>query len=412
MRAAIVGAGVVGLAIAIELRRRGADVVLVERDEPGAGASSGNAGWITPVFATPLPAPGVVGTSLRWMLAPDSPLFIRPRLDVGLVRWLWSFWRHANERDFERGTRAYASFAAHAMPDFDELARELVRPIVIEAKGSLFLFTTAAGAKHLRHEVDLMHEFGYGPAEILGPAQIRDLEPSITSQVAGGILVPQERYLRPETLVVALVATATDRGVDVRRSTRVTALRTSGRRVTALETTAGTIEADEVVIAAGAWSGALLGPLGLRVPIQAGRGYGITVESPATNLRRATYLAESRIACTPFDGALRLAGTMEFSGLHARPDPRRFGAIRRGADQYLSGWRGRAEALWSGARPVTPDGLPVIGRFASYANLSIASGHAMLGVTLAPSTALAIGDLLCGTDSRYELGAFAPDRFQ
>ena len=406
----VVGAGVVGLACAIELRRRGADVTLVERSVPGAGASSGNAGWITPVFAAPLPAPGVVATSLRWMLRPDSPLFIKPRLDIGLMRWLWSFWRHANKRDFERGVQAYAAFASHAMDDFDGLAMGGVKAEV-QSRGSLFLFATAAGAEHLRAEVELMREFGYGPATVLEAAEVRELEPAVTNDVAGGILVPQERYLRPEDLVEALVASAAGAGVETRTETAATAFVVSSGRVTELRTTSGPIGGDEFVIAAGAWSRPLLATLGVDMPIEAGRGYGVTIASPGTQLQRATYLAESRIACTPFDGALRLAGTMEFSGLDAPPDRRRFAAIRRGADRYLRGWRGGREEEWAGPRPVTPDGLPVIGRVPGFANVSIASGHAMLGVTLAPTTALAVADLLCEGRSRYDISAFAPGRF-
>ncbi len=410
MRVAVVGAGVIGLAAAVELRRRGADVVVIERHEPGAGASSGNAGWITPVFATPLPAPGVVASSLRWMLRSDSPLFIRPRPDLALLRWLWMFWRHSNEREFVQGVKAYAAFAAHAMADFDALLAQGLR-LDIDRRGSLFLFTTAAGAEHLRHEVDLMGEFGYGPAEVLSPQTAHDLEPMTTRDVAGGILVEQERFVRPEAMVAALVESARSLGVEVRVSTAVTRLVANAGRIARLETTSGRVDADEVVVAAGAWSRALVEPLGVRLPIEAGRGYGITVTEPETNLRRATYLAESRIACTPFDGALRFAGTMEFSGIDAPPEPRRFDAVRRGARTYLADWGGRAEALWAAPRPITPDGLPVIGRSNRYPNLTIASGHAMLGVTLAPSTAIAVADLLCDGRSRYDLSAFSVDRF-
>src|SRR5438128_7699519 len=410
MRAVVIGAGVVGLACAIELRRRGAEVTIVERSVPGAGASSGNAGWITPVFAAPLPAPGVVATSLRWMLQPDSPLFIKPRFDVALVRWLWSFWRHANRRDFERGVQAYAAFASHAMTDFDGLAAQGV-VMDVQARGSLFLFTTPAGAEHLREEVELMREFGYGPVEILNPRTVRDLEPAITSHVVGGILVPQEKFVRPEAMVDALAATARELGVVTRTMTRATALLASGKTVQGVVTNTGSIAGDEFLVAAGAWSPRLLGTIGVRVPIEAGRGYGVTVQGPRIQLQRATYLAERRIACTPFNGALRLAGTMEFGGLDAPPDGRRFAAVRRGADRYLEGWRGGVEQEWAGPRPVTPDGLPVIGRFPAYRNLSIASGHAMLGLTLAPTTALAIADLLCDGRSRYDISAFRPERF-
>jgi D-amino-acid dehydrogenase len=408
MRVAVIGAGVVGLATALELRRRGAEVVVLERAEPGAGASSGNAGWITPVFATPLPGPGVIATSLRWMLRPDSPLFIRPRPDLALIRWLWTFWRRSNETDFERGTQAYAGFSAHAMRDFDALVTQGLR-LQIDSRGSLFLFTTGAGADHLRHEVNLMREFGYGPAEILSRASAHDLEPMTTPAVAGAILVPQERFVRPEAFVSALTDASRAAGVEIR--TGISARLEPRQRRVAVWAGAESVEADEVVVAAGAWSRSLVEAVGVPLPVEAGRGYAVTVDRPSTNLRRATYLAESRIACTPFEGALRFAGTMEFSGLDAPPASRRFEAVRHGASQYLAGWHGTAEALWSGPRPVTPDGLPVVGRAGRYTNLTIATGHAMLGLTLAPSTGIAVADILCDGRSRYDIAAFAPDRF-
>jgi D-amino-acid dehydrogenase len=410
MRVAVVGGGVIGLACAVELRKRGADVVLVERASLGAGASSGNAGWIVPVFATPLPAPGVVATSIRWMLQPDSPLFIRPRPDLTLVRWLWSFWRNSNERTFELGLHALSAFSAHALSDFDALSADGIE-MEISERGVLFLFTEEASADHLRHEIQLMAPYGYAPAEILDHAAVLALEPATAAGVVGGLYVPKERHLRPETLLRGLSERALQLGVDLRTKTPALELVRRGDRVGSVTTTTESIDADEVVVCAGAWSPRLLGPLGLNVPIQAGRGYGVTVTQPSATLRHPTYLVERRIACTPLDGTLRMAGTMEFAGLDAPPEPRRFASIRRGADQYLNGWRGVSEADWSGPRPVTPDGLPMIGRFGAYRNLSIASGHAMLGVTQAPSTAIAIADLLCDGRSRYDIAPFAPGRF-
>jgi D-amino-acid dehydrogenase len=197
----------------------------------------------------------------------------------------------------------------------------------------------------------------------------------------------------------------------LRESTSVDRFVVAGGRVVAAETAAGRLEAEEFVVAAGAWTPLLLRSLGLRVPIEAGRGYAMTISAPQQNLRRPTYLAEARIACTPYPTALRLAGTMEFSSIDDPPRPRRFKAISRGADHYLRGWRGGVESEWVGPRPVTPDGLPVIGRVGRFSNLVIAGGHAMLGLTLAPTTAVAVADLVCDGRSRYELAAFTPDRF-
>lgn len=410
MRVVVIGAGVIGLACAIALRRRGADVVILERAVPGAGASSGNAGWITPVFAAPLPEPGVIRTSLKWLIQRDGPLSITPRLDPMLLRWLWSFWQRSNRKDFERSTRAYASFAAHALDDFAALA--LDPPLTIGSTGTLFLFTSHEGLGHLRRQMELMSEFGYDGIDPLSRVEAHDLEPSISPGIVGAVLAPREQYLRPEAFVEALAASATGQGVELRSGTSVTALRRLRDGTVEAETQSGQVGADHVVVAAGAWSAELVANVGVRVPILPGHGYAVTISNPERTLRRPTYLAEDKVACTPFDSALRLAGLMELNGSDPTRPERRAAKIRRAADRYLTGWRGAAETHWVGPRPLTPDGLPVIGQVPGFPNLWLASGHGMLGVTLAPSTGLALAELICQGRSNYEIDAFDPGRFQ
>jgi D-amino-acid dehydrogenase len=179
-----------------------------------------------------------------------------------------------------------------------------------------------------------------------------------------------------------------------------------------VETSAGTLAADEVLVAAGAWSGELASMANVRLPMQAGKGYNITVRQPEIDMRHSIYFSEVRIACTPFKDALRIAGTMEMSGINTELDTRRVDAIRRGADRVLKNWsRGASETTWAGMRPMTPDGLPVIGRAPGYDNLFFATGHAMMGVSLAPATAVVIADLMRGDDTYMDLAPFDPARF-
>jgi D-amino-acid dehydrogenase len=328
-------------------------------------------------------------------MGPDSPLYIRPHLDLDQLGWLWSFWRHCNARDFQRGLRATAEFARGTMPGFDALAADGI-DMEMERSGVLFLFASEAGARHVRDELELMEPYGY-TGRYLGPDALRAVEPSVSDDVTGGILVEGERHLRPERLITELVRRLAELGVDIRRE--------EIRDPTA-------IRADTVVLAAGAWSSKLARAAGFRLPVIAGRGYGITVEAPTLRLRWPTYLVEGRVACTPLRGALRVAGTMEIAPIGTAARQVRFDAVGRTADRYLAGWRdGGAHEQWSAPRPMTPDSLPVIGRAPNSDRLLVATGHGMLGVTLAPVTAKAIADIVCGDRPSVDLAPFDPARF-
>jgi D-amino-acid dehydrogenase len=264
--------------------------------------------------------------------------------------------------------------------------------------------------------VRLLERFGYQRPELLDGAELRRLEPGLSRNVAGGFLVREERHVRPETLTAGLASWLTERGVDIRigKAHAVIDAQRRGRDVRALVTRAGAVEADQFVLAAGAWSGRLAHQLGCRLPVEAGKGYSVTVARDDAPLGRPVDMIEARVACTPFDGALRLAGTMELSGLNLRLAPERLAAIRRAGEQYLADWRGGEEHAWVGMRPLTPDGLPLIGLLPGADNLYVATGHAMLGVTLAPATGEALArHMLDDTRaSETQLAPFDPGRFQ
>jgi D-amino-acid dehydrogenase len=410
-RTIIIGGGVIGLACAYELVRRGQRVTVVEMGTPGAACSSGNTGWIVPSFSAPIPAPGVVGTSLRWMLSRDSPVYIKPRADIEFLSWLWDFWRHCNVRDYRAGLAAVAGLNARTMALFDALAADGVE-FEMHRAGVLFVFLDRGAMGHILSELDRTRVFGFGHSRALSGDDVHDLEPALSRGVVGGILLEQERHVRPETLTAGLVGRLRGLGVEIRTGVAVTGLARRGAALTGVETTGGVLQAETFLIAAGAWSGSLARWAGLRLPLEAGKGYSITIARPAAQLRYPVYLEEARIACSNFTGALRLAGTMELSGVNSNVDSRRLAAMRRAADRYLGDWqRGDGQVEWMGMRPVTPDGLPVMGRMPGWDNLYIATGHAMLGVTLAPATGVAIAELICTGRSSVDLAAFDPARF-
>lgn len=410
-RVVVVGAGVIGLLCAYEVRRRGAAVTLIDKGRPGAGCSWANNGWVVPSYSAPLPAPGLVRTSLAWMLRPGSPLYIRPRPDPDLVRWLWAFRRRCNPCDYEAGLRAVADANRRTLDLFDGLRSDGVE-FEIHRSRALFLFLTRPAREAVLEDLERLTVHGYPGPQRIDAAEVREMLPQVRPEVLGGILAPEERHVRPETLVAGLVGRLRAMGVEIREGIEALGLLRRGDSVTALRTSREDIEGDQFLLAAGAWSAALGRRLGLSLPIQAGKGYSITIADPGMEFPGPVYLDEARVAISPFTGALRIGGTMELSGVNTTLDPRRLDAIRAGARRYLHRWpAGSAEEEWVGMRPLTPDGLPVIGRIPAYDNLYVATGHGMYGVTLAPATAAALAALTSGDPPPFDIAPFRPERF-
>ena len=410
-RTIVVGAGVIGLACAYSLRRRGREVVVVDMGLPGQACTKGNAGWITPSISAPIPAPGLTWTSIKWMLKSDSPLYISPTAAPGLARWLWRFWRYCNPRDFVTGLNAVATLNQSTHAAFAKLERDGVG-FEHHRDGLLFVFKDEHYMENVRQEFDYYKNYGYEVPAALSGDDVRRLEPAVSDAVTAGFLVKEESHVRPETLAAGYSAKLAALGVEVKTGVRVTRAAKSGGRVTGLETDAGSLSADEVLIAAGAWSGQVTELFGVSLPVQAGKGYSITVNGAGPALRRALYLGEARIGCSPFDGAVRFAGTMELSGINTDLDRRRVTGIRKGIRDYLRQPLGDTEGTeWVGMRPLTPDGMPMLGKVPGFDNLFVATGHAMLGVTLAPVTGEVMADLMTG-EGNPVAKPFDPGRFR
>lgn len=408
MRVAIVGGGVIGLLTGHYLVRKGAAVTVIDRGRLGGGCSAGNAGWISPSISLPLPAPGLLSKSLRWMLRSDSPLYIKPSAALGMWPFLLRFWAHCNRAAFERGGRAMAALGAHTMELYDDLEADGVE-FEWHGDGLLVVFRDAA---ELADEQRLLERCGYGPYEVLTRDQVLAREPALAPHLAGGIHILPERAVRPESVCAATAERLRARGAELIEQTAVDGLRIEGGRCRAARTAGGEIEADLFLIATGAEASALSTACGHPLPLQAGKGYSVTVTGPRTTVRRALYLYTPKVGITPFDGAIRVAGTMELSGLNLDLDPRRLAALERAADDGVPGvLDGETTTPWVGMRPITPDGLPILGRLGGIENLFVASGHQMMGVTLAPATGKAMAELMLEGSAAVDLAPFSPARF-
>jgi D-amino-acid dehydrogenase len=407
---------VIGLCAAYWLQKRGCRVTVLDAGSPGGACSKGNAGWIVPCLSGPVPAPGVVKSSLRWMLRSDSPLYIKPRLEAEFIRWLLTFWRHCNARDYRAGLEAVGELNRRTMPLYDELRASGVE-FEMHCDGLLFAYRSAEELEHDLAGFAMLEPYGYcNPAPLRGE-ELHCLEPALADSVIGGYWFPQERHVYPESLMAGLVDVLLEDKVDLRTHTGVSGFRGYGRRIHAVEAGGDSVEADAVVVAAGAWTPAILSLVKATLPIEAGKGYSIDYAPSPCPIQHALYLHEARVAVTPLHGMTRLAGTMELSGTNTDIVPERVAALAHAANRYLCDWpieetpTTNISPAWTGMRPLTPDGLPVIGVVPGFDNLVVASGHSMLGVTLGPATGEAVSELVVTGREPEVLRPFHPSRF-
>ena len=408
----IAGSGIIGLATAYALRRRGLRVTVVDAHGGSHGASVVNAGWICPSLSGPVPAPGLVRQSLKWMLRSDSPLYIRPTLDVDFLRWLVGFWRHCNAAAYAHALEATTALNARTFELFDEMAAAGVR-YEVHKTGILFVFHSRAHLEHELRDIEPLARYGIAPPTPLDRTALHELEPSLHASIAGGFWYENERHVRPDTLTGGLTDWLTAHDVAFMMHARVVGIEHSGGRASAVITANGRIDADAVVLATGARTGELTKTFGVALPIQGGKGYCLDYAPAPVPLGRAIDFAEARVVASPMDGMIRIAGTMELSGINDVVRQARVAALATGAARALKGWPTGTETatVGSGLRPITPDGLPVIGWLPGFRNLAVASGHAMLGVTLAASTGEAVADLVTTGRAPDVIAPFSPARF-
>lgn len=413
-RTIIIGGGVIGLLSAYELRRRGRDVIVIDKGNFGQGASSGNAGWVTPSLSAPVPAPGLVAQSFKWMLRPDSPLYVRPSIVPGMLGWLLEFWRHCNVEKYEQGRDALAQLNRLSLRDFDALAEQGLE-FEMHSAGLMYVCRTHAGMQSMLD--DLAHWESFGASEPLqfSADEARERVPALRPDIIGALLVESERHVRPEKLLASAEQWLRENGAELRSHTEVVDLIIQDGQITGVRTKGGVdgvIDGDEVLLATGAEAASLASRAGFDLPMQAGKGYSLTIRNPGLQLPHSMYLVEGRVALAPYEGALRVAGTMELSGINTHLYEQRIAGIRRSTDLYLTDWEDGDETdVWVGMRPMLPDGLPAIGRSPTVPNFYVASGHAMLGVTLGPTTAALIADLMTRDEAEVDLSPFDPGRF-
>ena len=413
---AVVGAGVVGLNAAYHLRRRGFEVTVFERDAAGhAVASSGNAGIIVPSHFVPLAAPGVVGQALRWMLDPMSPFYVRPRASLDLVRWGWRFARSANAAHVRRSGPLLLRLNLESRRLYDELVADLGVDVGFTARGLLMLCHTERGLEEEVRMAAVARQMGLD-ARVLDAPAVRAMEPDAELDVVGAVHVAEDAHLDPAALMRALRTRLERDGTRFVVGGEVVDLREDGADVELVvrrEGATASFAADAAVVAGGSWSAALGRRLGLRLLLQPGKGYALTIERPSQVLRTAAILVEARASATLLGGRFRVGGTMEVAGFDARVNPARLEGIKRSALRYLPALpRAELDAAtpWMGFRPVSPDGLPYLGRAPRHPRVVVATGHAMMGFSLGPVTGRLVAELVAGERPSVDIGPLDPAR--
>ncbi len=409
MKIVVVGAGVVGLACAYELRRAGAEVEVVDRGPVGHGTSYGNTGWVCPSFTYPLPGPGIVGDGLRSAFHRDGPLALRPGLDPGYLRWLWRFRRNCTRQRWQEGVQALLGLNEVTLTTLDAYKDA---GVVFEMHGGGLLLAALSEPKAQSYGelFDELHTCGFrGRTEHVSGDQARELEPTLGPAVAGGVLAELDRWVDPLSLTQGLAAWLAANGATVREGVQVTSV--TGSRVV---TDQGDVPCDAVIVAAGPSSPTLLRSLGIPVGVQPARGYSVTYDRrAAATPTRALYLAEALIGASTYADRVRLAGVFELGQSGLQIERGRLRKMLESVDPFFRDWQpSRSTALeeWVGLRPLTSDGLPLIGPSPRDARVYVATGHGMLGITLAPATGALLAALVLRGEAGPALAPFSPAR--
>ncbi|SHJ93509.1 D-amino-acid dehydrogenase [Maribacter aquivivus] len=408
----IIGGGIVGLSTAYFLNKEGFAVTVIDKGDITSGASFVNAGYITPSHIIPLASPGMISKGIKMMFNSASPFYMKPRLDADFLKWSWYFHKSSTPAKVEK--------AIPLIKDINLISRELFTDIKnsgdlgdfqLERKGLLMLYKTEASYLHEKQVAERVAFEGLEVSD-LNKTELHQLEPNVNIDAEGAIHYECDGHTTPTEIMPKLMAYLKQQGVVIRTNEEVLDIKSSGSSIKEVVTNKGSYKPEEVVLAAGSWSGELAKKLQLKLPLQGGKGYRINIERD-TGITIPAILMESKIAATPMNGFTRFAGTMEFSGLNDIIRKERVTAIANGAQAFYPDIKindTEIKNVKTGLRPVSPDGLPYIGKSSNIINLTIATGHAMMGWSLGPATGKLVSELLTDNKTSMNIAAFSPNR--
>ncbi len=409
MSITILGAGPIGLALAYEFAQRGEEVTVISTSRNTGKAGEVNAGWIVPIMASPVPAPGMVKKSLGWLIKSDGPLSISPVPAPDHLSFMTKMLRNTSKTRFERGLHALSEFGRGALEYFDTYKSEGV-DFELHKTGVLMAFKSEKELESHYAEFENSEQYGLKKVLRMTGSEMREIEPGLSNSVKAGLNCSDQYSISPASLLVGLRDSCNKLGVTFFDTSDEIYLKDNVDKSAEVTFGAMKIPSDHVVIAAGVESRGLMNQVGFDMPLKFGKGYSLDFHGE-TRVTHAVYLSEAKVAVNPTNNFLRLAGTMEFGGNPLKINPTRVNGIAQASTEFFSFPLPENREVGMGLRPMTPDGMPVIGKVPGTSRVYVATGHAMLGVTHAPATAkLLAGLILSGTESEHLIN-FSPTRF-
>ncbi|MEK9612824.1 MAG: FAD-dependent oxidoreductase [Flavobacteriaceae bacterium] len=407
----VVGGGVVGLSTAYYLSREGHQVVVIDKGDLRSGASHVNAGYLTPSHVVPMAAPGMIAKGMRWMFNASSPFYIKPRLDKDLISWGLKFMKSCTTKHVQNSMKTILDINLLSKQLYLEMQQSGSLDFHLETKGLLMAYQTSHAEKEEVEVVKWARDLGL-TIEQLSKKEVRKLQPDAPMEIEGAFLYRSDAHSTPELFMRNLKTNLGQKGVEFELNTSVDGFVQKGKRLSSVVTDQKIISADEVVLATGAWSERLLKRLGIQLSVQAGKGYRLNIEEK-TGIQLPAILLEAKVAVTPMQGFTRFGGTMEISGINHSINSKRVAAIAQSASDYyphLKISQKTIDSVQCGLRPLSPDGLPFIGRHSKVSNLVLATGHSMMGWSLGPATGKLVTELISNQKTSLSLDPFAPER--
>ena len=407
----IIGGGIIGLCSAYYLQKEGHQVTIVDQSNLDEGASYVNAGYLSPSHLIPLSAPGVMRKGIKWMFNPSSPLYIKPRLDLDFLRWTWAFNKSCTVKHVKKAIPVIKEITLISQDLYRDIRQKENFSFHFEDKGLLMLCKTE---KMLEDEVEVARvakQEGLDVSEI-SLDELKKLEPNVKLDVKGATYYKCDSHMTPHEFMSDMKLYLRQNGVQFFTNEKVEDIELKGNKIISIKTNKQIITADEFVLSAGSWSNLLSKKLGLKILLQAGKGYRINTKN-STGITIPAILAEAKVAVTPMNGFTRFAGTMEIAEINHNINKVRVEAISNAATRYypeIHLTTQEKEGVACGLRPVSPDGLPYIGKSSKCKNLTIATGHAMMGLSMGTATGMLVSEIISEKKPSLNLVPFHPDR--
>lgn len=404
----IIGAGIIGVTTALELQRKGYSTLLIDRNAPASECSSGNAGIIATYGVTPVSLPGLWKKVPKMLLDPAGPLTIRRQYLFKIMPWLLSFWRAGNHQSATSSAKALEGLVCNSLIDYQTLIKATAAESLIKACPVLCVYESKEKYTNDQYIWDLRKDRGVRWDTVEG-GELHDLEPALASSLNFAVLLHNTGFtVNPQRLVQTLFDEYIKRGGNYLQAEVHDILKENSG---SLQTTVGALPINKVVIACGAWSGVLAKRIGEPVPLEAERGYNITLSDFEGNAPRHPIMSPGyKVISTPMEHGLRIAGMVEFGGF-LPPDYRRSAILREQLSQLFPKIKEGVATSWMGHRPTLPDSLPVISQSTKNQSVFYAFGHQHVGLTSAPMTAKVVAHLIAGTPPPINASPFRINRF-